>query len=287
MSLLESLNFWRKDRVASYRLLEPIASGGMGTVWRAEDRKTGRIVAVKLIKPETNDVVEKMKRIFNAEEGEIALKLHHPNVVETYEYGTHRGQYYTVMEFIDGPNIKLMIISEDERIRKNRLDMCVQMGRGLAYIHQEGLVHRDFCPKNILYTKKNMVKIIDFGLTIPADVKKRGVDQSGTASYMAPEQIRRLRVDNRADIYAFGVSAFEILTGRRPFPNNPDSRKKMEHHLNIEPLKLTDVDESMPMELEELISRCIQKEPDQRYPTMFALMKDLRKIVDRLKKKST
>lgn len=281
MSIVNRLAFWRKSNFGPYHLVEPVAKGGMGCVWKAEDRRTGAIVAVKIMEPDTAEVIKLMKMMFDTEEGEVALRLNHPNVVKTYEFG-HRGKrYYTVMEFIDGPNLKHLILADDPRLKQNRVEICLQMGRGLNYIHHEGLVHRDFCPKNVLLDGKNVAKIIDFGLTIPADVKQRkGIDQSGTASYMAPEQVRRMLVDARADIYAFGVSVFEIFTGRRPFAEHAEQRRKMEQHLNVPPLKLRDVNPALPRELEELVRQCIEKDPDGRPPTMEAVMKDFRNIVD-------
>jgi serine/threonine protein kinase len=281
MSILKKILFWRRNRFSHFKLLTPVAHGGMGKVWKAEDRHTGMTVAVKIMEPETAEIIRKIKSLFGSEEGEVALQLNHPNVVRTYEFGHVGRRYYVVMEFIDGPNLKHMILADEPRLKGRRMDICLQIGRGLTYIHHRGLVHRDFSPKNVLLNRKNVVKIIDFGLTIPADVKQmRGVDQSGTASYMAPEQVRRQEVGVRADIYAFGITAYEIMSGRRPFPEHAEQRRKMEQHLNIPALPLRDVCPNMPRQLEDLLSQCIEKDPSARPPTMDAVLKDLRNIAD-------
>ena len=196
------------------------------------------------------------------------------------EYGQEDESHYIIMEFVDGPNLERLIVQGDGRTRENRFDILVQVGRGLDYIHHQGLIHRDFCPKNILYDSHDTAKIIDFGLTIPAASRPGDiVDHSGTASYMAPEQIKRLKLDERTDIYAFGVTAFEILTGRRPFPHSSDRERRLQYHLNIEPLKLRELDPALPAELQEVIGRCIEKKPQLRYKTMGEVMRDVIRAV--------
>jgi len=270
--------FPRVDRrVGDYELLEEIAHGGMSVIWRARHRKTGQIAAVKVLKPESAELLEKVKRIFSAEEGQIALHLNHPNVITTYDYGWARKNcYYIAMEYVDGPNLEKLILQEDPRLQGRRMDLILQMGRGLLYIHTEGLVHRDFCPKNVLFNSQDTAKIIDFGLAIPHSEMHRAVGgRSGTASYMAPEQIRRKKLDQRTDIYAFGVSMFEVLTGRRPFPETSVRERKMEHHLNVEPVHLSEAMPSLPRELGHVVAKCIAKDPAMRYKNMAETLKDL------------
>jgi serine/threonine-protein kinase len=157
----------------------------------------------------------------------------------------------------------------------------MQTGSGLEYIHREGLIHRDFCPKNVLVAKDGTPKIIDFGLTIPASARHRAlVTRAGTASYMAPEQIRNQQVDARTDVYAFGVSVFEILTFRRPFPRSADRTRRMQTHLNVRPRPLRQLEPELPVELEDVIKKCIAKDRDMRYKSMREVMRDLEDAIE-------
>ena len=273
-SLLDFL-LRRKDPLADYEFIEPIAEGGMGKVWKVEHTPSEQIYALKLMHPGTEETREKFREIFSTDEGEVALQLDHPNVVTTYDYGETKDSYYVLMEYIDGPTVSAIMRRKPRRLQKYRFRIVVECGRGLAHLHDCGLVHRDFSPKNMLFSSDKHVKLIDFGLAIPQASNDTGVDMSGTASYMAPEQIRRTGVDVRTDIYAFGVSAFEILTGERPFPTSSSRDKKLSNHLNTEPRTMSDMDDSLTDELDEVISKCMQKDPEDRYDTMQRALRDL------------
>ena len=204
----------------NYEIIREVAKGGMSLVYEAARKRDNARVAIKIITPKFTQLAAQLDEAFKkGSEGEIALTLRHPNVIRTFDYGHKGHEYYIVMEFIDGPNLKQLIDQHSPRIAKHGLQIAIQIARGLAYIHKNGLVHRDFCPKNILLTEDGTPKIIDFGLAIPAHLKdKWRFDRSGTVAYMAPEQVRGQKVDARTDVYAFSVSMFEILTGTRPFP---------------------------------------------------------------------
>jgi serine/threonine-protein kinase len=185
-------------------------------------------------------------------------------------------EYFIVMEFINGLNLKQMIDQGDRRWSESRFRIAMQVGRGLAYIHKNGLVHRDFCPKNILLAEDGTAKIIDFGLAIPGHMRdKWRWDRSGTAAYMAPEQVRGQKVDVRTDVYAYAVSMYEILTGQRPFPDDPDRMRKMAVHLNIQPASARQYDRTIPVALEHVMLRGMAKNPDDRYPSVEAMLKEM------------
>jgi len=272
-----------KCRFGGYEPIRLVARGGMSEVWEARHRRTGEVFALKILNSEPLELKRTFQKIFEAEEGRIALKLDHPNVVHTVDYSRTGKDYYIVMEFIAGPNLERLILQGDERLHKSRFDVVVQVARGLDYLHRQHLIHRDFCPKNILYDSGGTAKIIDFGLTIPAASRPRSmVDISGTASYMAPEQIKRVKLDERTDIYAFGVTAFEILTGKRPFPTVPDRERRLQQHLNLAPTPLREADASLPRELEDIVAKCIEKDPDLRYKSMGEVMKGLLSAIGRI-----
>ena len=272
------------DPLADYEFEEMIAEGGMGRVWKVRHRPTDGIYAVKIMSPETRETREKFREIWAADEGQIALQLKHPNVVETLDYGQTGDSYYVLMEYIDGQNVTQLLRCRPGYVRQHRFDIVVQSGRGLRYLHTCDLVHRDFCPKNVLVDSRNRSRLIDFGLTIPAARRPDSqVDMSGTASYMAPEQIRRTGVDARSDIYAFGVSAFEILTGERPFPAAASRDEKLSKHLNVEPRSLSEVEDELPAELEDIVGKCMEKQPDRRYNSMDEVLRDLVAVVRKAK----
>ena len=266
-----------RSGLSNYKIGELIAKGGMSEVYKAQRAKNGQIVAVKLITPEFTEMAEQMDQLFEkSSEGEMAASLRHENVVRTYEFGKKGKQFFIVMEYIEGPNLKRLIDSNEPVWRENRFRIGLDIARGLCYIHRNNLVHRDFCPKNILLDKDETPKIIDFGLALPGDVKNRWrFDRSGTASYMAPEQVRGREVDFRSDIYAFGMTLYEVLSGSRPYPEGRSRQAKMTGHLNLEPVPPRRYDPEIPIPLEHIILRCIAKRPEDRYPTMDAVINEM------------
>ncbi len=279
--LLDLLPFRGPKRYGGYDLLEEVARGGMSRIWKARHPSTGRIYALKVLTPESAETQDRFRRLLDDEEGAIALRLDHANVVRTYEYGTGRkGDYYIVMQYVDGPNLQAMINVKSPIVRERRFDLLMQMAAGLSYIHEQGLVHRDFCPKNVLLGDDGLVKIIDFGLTIPAVTGGRGiVTRAGTASYMAPEQVRNQQVDARTDIYAFGVSAFEVLTFQSPFPRRADRTRRMLTHLNVRPVALCSLDPGLPDALGRAVEKCVEKDRDLRYKSMADVMEELKAAI--------
>ncbi len=269
-----------KFSLPNFQFDRVIATGGMSVVIHGRRQTDGMEVALKLITPDFAAVTEYLEKLFQrGSEGEVAAQLHHRNVVKTLDYGTRRGQYYIIMEYVDGPNLSQLIRSGDERWKTNRRQLAAAVGRGLTYIHQNNLVHRDFCPKNILVASDGTPKIIDFGLAIPRSFKADWkFDRSGTPSYMAPEQVRGQRVDFRTDIYAFGVTVYEILTGERPYPPARTRMGKMQPHLNIEPPGPRRYDSTIPVPLEFVLMKAIEKTKDRRYQTMDTLMRDMQHI---------
>jgi serine/threonine-protein kinase len=261
----------------NYHIVREVAQGGMSVVYEATRNADNARVAIKIITPKFTQLAAQLDEAFEkGSEGEIALTLRHPNVIRTYDYGHKAHEYYIVMEFIEGPNLKQLIDQHSSRISEHGLQISIQIARGLAYIHKHGLVHRDFCPKNILLAEDGTPKIIDFGLAIPAHLKdKWRYDRSGTAAYMAPEQVRGQKVDARTDVYAFSVSMFEILTGTRPFPDDPDKGRKLALHLNRDPANPRERNRNISIALEHILLRGMARERDDRYPTVDAMLKDI------------
>lgn len=272
--------FGKRSGPDNYEMGRLIARGGMSAVYEGRRKSDGLQVAIKIITPEFTQLAAQLEEIFDrGSEGEVALNLRHANVVRTYEFGHKGREYFIIMEYVDGLNLKQMIDQGDPRWSKNRLKISIQIGRGLAYIHKNGLVHRDFCPKNILLAPDDTPKIIDFGLAVPEQVRQKWHwDRSGTAAYMAPEQVRGQRVDVRTDVYALGVSIFEILTGERPFPDDADRMRKMAVHLNVQPASLRTHIPNIPIPLDHILTRSMAKDADERYPTVEAMLREFQSV---------
>ena len=279
MSIIEGILNWVPGRIGGYKLLEVIAAGGMSTIYTAISRKK-EIVAIKILFPHFAEQKDRLQKLFAEKyvEGEIASSLNHPNVVQTYSYGRIRHRYYFVMEYINGPNLKDMINKQQEVLRGHKLDIIKQIAEGLKYIHSQGIIHRDICPKNILISQNRDTKIIDFGLAISKSSRFKGHGvRSGTPSYMAPEQIRALESDERTDIYSFGVTMYEVLAGKPPF-GGEDDFARMQQHLVFEPVPLRKRIPDIPGAIEEIVSRAMQKEPSHRYKSMDSLLNDFEKV---------
>ena len=258
-------------------ILRQVAKGGMSVVYEGRRKQDNASVAIKVITPEFTQLAEQLEEIFDkGSEGEIAISLRHPNVVRTYDFGHKGSEYFIVMEFIDGVNLKQLIDKGNPRWSEHRFNITIGAARGLSYIHKNRLIHRDFCPKNILLEADGTPKIIDFGLAVPAHLRaKWRWDRSGTAAYMAPEQVRGQKVDQRTDVYAFGVTMYEILTGHRPFPDNRDKYRKMAVHLNIEPVSPRKHNRNIPVALEHVMLRAMAKDPEDRYDSIDAMLKEI------------
>ena len=288
LKLLEFILGRLRGKAARYELIQEIGEGGMSKVWKAKDLETGSIVALKILHPKSVALMRTYRKLFHAHEGQIALGLDHPNVIRTFDFGTwERKTYFIAMEYVDGPALDKLIRVHDERVRQARYRIIMQTAEGLRYLHQKGLIHRDFCPKNVLYGSDGLAKIIDFGLTIPAWAEQRvGLERAGTASYMAPEQIRRLKLDERTDIYAFGLTAFELLTFARPFREVQSKRSRIELHLNIEPVSPLEIDPTVPPQIAKIVVKCIEKEARLRYKNMGEVIDALTNALEKLEGQS-
>jgi len=208
--------------ISHYKIIEKIGEGGMGVVYKAEDTRLRRTVALKFLRPQyTED--PKIKARFKRE-AEAAARLNHHNVVTVFDVGEYDDRTYIAMEYIEGDSLKDMI-SKKELSLKKIIEIAGQIGEGLSKAHQSGIVHRDINPKNILIGSDGRVKILDFGLAKLIDRSKLTNETTtmGTLNYMSPEQIQSSDVDYRTDIFAFGIMLYEMITGQLPFKGDYDA----------------------------------------------------------------
>jgi serine/threonine protein kinase len=217
-----------------FDLIGRMGQGSMSKVWRARDLDLGRIVCVKLLDREKTAKFEaRFPGLKRPMEGAICLALRHQNVVQTFEFGlTREKEQYLVMELIDGMGLNFLIETKSNSLEGNRINYLSQVADGLEYVHQQGYLHRDVCPRNIMVNKEGVVKIIDFGLSIPyrPEFCKPG-NRTGTPNYLAPELIKRTTTDHRVDLFALGVTAYEVFTGDLPW-ERAQSLQTLLSHMN-------------------------------------------------------
>ena len=244
-------------------VLDLVGTGGMGAVYTARQTKLDRIVALKVVRPDISGSEEFAKRF--EREAKALARLNHPNIVSIYDFGNVDGIFYYIMEYVDGTN--LAEISVDGTLRPSEtLEIVSQVCGAIQYAHENGVVHRDIKPTNILLNSEGSVKIADFGLAklYSPDDNSHQLTQTrqvfGTPNYMAPEQIEASKeVDHRADIYSLGVVFYELLTGELPLGRfDPPSAK-----INVD------------VRLDEVVLRALEKHPERRYQAVTELKTDI------------
>ena len=200
----------------------------------ARDKSLGRTVCLKLLDKEKTAKFElRFVGLSKPKEGAICTSLRHKCIVQTFEYGiTTEGEPYLVMELVDGMGLNYLIETKSPQLEGNRVNILAQMADALEYLHKQGYLHRDICPRNVMVTKDGVVKLIDFGLTVPntPEFCKPG-NRTGTPNYLAPELIRRTTTDHRVDLFALGVTAYEVYTGTLPWEKT-ESMQTLFSHMN-------------------------------------------------------
>ena len=209
---------------------------------------------------------------------EILSKIHsHECVIGYFGHGKIEGALYLLMEYVEGSNLKLMYTEHDPVLLENVGNIIIDMASGLEHVHESGFMHLDFKPENVLVTRNASVRLADFDLALPIPKEpKKFAKNPGTPAYMSPEQLLREPVDQRADIFAFGVAAYELLTNYKPFPGDTAAEilaRQTDRSGFIPPRQHNP---GLPVNLEKLILKCLQQEPDKRYPFMTVLMHELK-----------
>ena len=267
--------------ISHYKVTAELGRGGMGIVYKAEDTKLDRTVALKFLASHLLEDEEARKRFHR--EAKAAAGLSHPNICTVYEIGEEGGQTFLVMEFIEGEGLDNKI-ERGPLALKEALGFARQVADGLAAAHAKGVVHRDIKPGNLLVTPEGRVKILDFGLALLTEGSKLTQFDGtvGTVAYMSPEQAQGIEVDYRTDIWALGCVTYEMVRGQRPFQGVYDQALVYEI-VNQEPEPLTGVRTGVPMELEWIVGKCLAKDREDRYNHAEDMMLDLRTLAEKLK----
>jgi Tol biopolymer transport system component/predicted Ser/Thr protein kinase len=260
--------------VLQYKIVEKLGEGGMGVVYKAEDTKLRRTVALKFLPHDIESHESERARFL--QEAQAAALLNHPNICTIHDILEYEGEQFIVMEFVDGKTLRQMVPIQK---MQTAIEYAIQIGEALQEAHSNGIVHRDIKTDNIMINSKNQIKVMDFGLAKLRGSLKLTKSRStvGTLAYMAPEQIQGGEVDARSDIFSFGVVLYEMLTGQLPFKGEHEAGI-MYAILNQEPEPLERHVPDTPSELHHILNRALEKEPGERYQSMQELLIDLRRL---------
>jgi eukaryotic-like serine/threonine-protein kinase len=258
-----------------YEVEELVGAGGMSSVYRAHDKLLDRKVALKVMHQHYGDDPEYVER-FRREARSVA-SLSHPNIVTVIDRGEHEGRQFIVFEYVEGENLKQLIQRRGPAPVTTALELARQIAQALSFAHQQGLVHRDVKPQNVLLNGDGTAKVTDFGIARSLDVQ-HGVTQTGTvlgtSDYIAPEQAQGQSVDEQTDVYSLGVVLYELLTAEVPFPGESFVAVAM-RHINEPPPPLRDKRPDVPPRVEAAVQRAMAKNPRDRFASMGELCAEL------------
>jgi eukaryotic-like serine/threonine-protein kinase len=263
-----------------FTIVSETAQGSMSKVYRAVDNQTGRSVCLKVQIPAKNEAAAaRAGPEARPDEGEMAAKLNHPHVVRILEHGVStKNEHFLVMDYIDG--LSFQFLRETKSVPKldDKLELLAQAAEGLAAVHAAGFIHHDINPRNFLVDRDQRVKLIDFGLTVPnTPVFRRPGNRTGTLNYMAPELVRREPIDERIDIFSFGVVAFEFLTNKLPY-DSTSSMASILGRINHEPLDPIKANPNLPPPVLDLLRKLTARRKEARWPSMATVAEALRSI---------
>jgi serine/threonine protein kinase len=261
-------------RFGRFYLQELINSGGMADIWLATDQQ-GQVFALRKLRSTGTFDFTTRKRFLRG--CDILSRIHnHEYVISYIEHGKIDGTLYLLMEYVEGANLKQLLTRGDEILQQYVGNIIIDMAVALEHVHDSGFMHLDFKPENVMVTRNGNVRLVDFDLAQP--IPEQPIKQSknpGTPAYMAPEQLLRQPIDHHVDIFSFGVAAYELLTGSKPFPGETPEEVLRQQ---IDPKFLTPpraVNPEIPAVLEKTILKCLERDPAKRHPIMTVLVREL------------
>lgn len=267
-------------QIPGYQMLSKLGAGAMATVYKAKQLSLDRIVAIKVLPQKHSNDPNFIQRFYD--EGKAAAKLNHPNIVAAYDVGQAGEYHYFIMEHVDGRTVYDDISSKGAYSEADALEITTKVAEALSHAHDQGFIHRDVKPKNIMMTTDDEVKLADMGLARAVSDREAAEAEAGkaygTPYYISPEQIRgEIEIDFRADIYALGATAYHMVTGRVPYEAaNPSA--VMRKHLSEELVPPDHINESLSPGFSEIIEICMAKSAKKRYGTTEDLLHDLQAV---------
>ena len=267
-----------------YKIIKEIGHGAMGVVYEAKDPLIDRNVAIKTINHQDLNPDEKKEceaRFYL--EARSAGRLSHPNIVTIHDLGESNGMTYIAMELMEGRELQVLLADGQHLPLKETLNIIIQVATGLAYAHEHGIIHRDIKPSNIMVLKGDRVKIADFGIARMDSwrLDTQGGKLLGSPLYMSPEQVSSRPFDHRSDIFSVGTMLYRMLTGKMPFPGDT-THAIIYQIVNEDAQKPSSLNPEIPDMLDSIVSKCLSKNPDDRYQNAIELADDLRACQDQL-----
>lgn len=259
-----------------YEVIAKIGAGGMADVYKGKDHKLNRFIAIKVLKSDYSSNKNFVSKFKN--EAQSAAGLMHQNIVNVYDVGDEDGIYYFVMELVEGITLKSYIEKKIRLSVKEALSIAIQVGNGIEAAHNNGIIHRDIKPQNIIISREGKVKVADFGIARAASSDTITSHAMGSVHYTSPEQARGGYSDAKSDIYSIGITLFEMVTGRVPFDGETTVSIAIKH-IQEEMPSPRDYVPDIPISVEKIILKCTQKNPDKRYYNMAELIKDLKQAL--------
>lgn len=259
-----------------YEIIEKVGSGGMADVYKAKCHRLNRMDAIKILKQEYSSDAKFVAK-FRAEAQSVA-GLSHQNIVNVYDVGEDNGLYYIVMELVEGITLKNFIERKGKLSVKESIGIAIQIAQGMQAAHDNHIIHRDIKPQNIIISKEGKVKVTDFGIAKAATSNTITSNAMGSVHYISPEQARGGYSDEKSDIYSLGVTLYEMLSGHVPFTGDSTVTVALAH-IQDEAPSLSETDPAIPLSLDKIVKKCMQKKPDNRYLTAEALICDLKRAL--------
>jgi len=289
MSFIDKVKTMFRGRVnvsERFILLREAISGTMSEFYVARDRQSDEIIGLKILdQRKTVQFEARFKGLNKPTEGDIARQLNHPRIVHTLEHGvTTEGQQFLVMELLKGPGLNSLILGKSSYLNDQRLELVRQTAQSIGAVHAAGFIHRDICPRNFICTPKaDSLKLIDFGLTVPAQKQyMRPGNRTGTPNYMAPEIIRRRSTDHRVDLFSMGVTLYQMFTFELPWPGGDNTAMAALMHDTRKPVEIIERCPTINRTLAKAISSCLAAHPSDRPASAEDFLKSIAGVHDEL-----
>lgn len=259
-----------------YEIIDKVGSGGMADVYKARCHRLNRFVAIKVLKAEYSDDKNFVKKFRG--EAQSAAGLSHPNIVNVYDVGDDNGLHYIVMELVEGITLKNFIERKGKLEVKEAVGIAIQIAMGMEAAHMNHIIHRDIKPQNIIISREGKVKVTDFGIAKATSSNTITSNAMGSVHYLSPEQARGGYSDEKSDIYSLGVTLYEMLSGQVPFAGDNTVSVAL-LHIQGEAAPLREIDPGIPLSVDKIVQKCMQKKPERRYLSASDLIADLKRSI--------